>query len=245
MKYFNKVGTIVICSLFIAFNPSISDEHEPGIDTAKNYALELPKLMMSSKKNKKLIVNALNKIENECCSKNLPSKDKNRVKKIKKSLEKCLTNKCHSKTYLMWAIKRPRKLIVLNQIDELNAIFLKNEQANLLDTKTREDILLKEKNDAKGDYEKLLVTYNKLEEDNQELKTAIANLLKEYNLQIKKLEDNNSTLEKYISDLSKQNSELSKQNSELSKQNSELKEELEKLKSALPAYLKRQLKIEN
>ena len=236
MRFFNKVGIIVLCSLFIPFNSVKSDEI--GIDTAKSYVLELPKLMMSSKKNKKIIVNALNKIEDECCSKNLSSKDKNRVKKIKKSLEKCLTNKCHSKTYLMWAIKRPRKLIVLNEIDELNAILLKNEQANLLDTKTREEILLKEKNEAKGDYEKLLVTYNKLEKDNQELKTAITNLLSQYNIQIKKLEENNSTLEKYISDLSKQNSKLKEENKKIN-------EEYKNLKSALPPGWKKQLKIKD
>ncbi len=236
MRYLNSIGTIVFFSLFIAFNPVQSDEHGPSIDTAKSYVLDLPKLIMSSKKNKKLIISALNRIEEDCCSKNLPSKDKNRVKKIKKSLEKCLTNKCHSKTYLMWAIKRPRKLIVLNEIDELNSIMLKNEQANILDTKTREDILLKEKNEAKGDYEKLLVTYNKLEKDNQELKIAIENLLSEYNVQIKKLEDNNSTLEKYTSDLSKQNSILKEENRKI-------KEDHENLKSNLPPYLKKKLKI--
>jgi lipopolysaccharide biosynthesis regulator YciM len=152
----------------------------------------------------------------------------------------------------MWAIKRPRKLVALNQIDELNAILLKNEQANLLDTKTREEILLKEKNDAKGDYEKLLVTYNKLEKDNQELKTAIANLLSEYNIQIKKQEDNNSTLEKYLSDLSKQNLKLNEEKEKvkeekekIKKEHEKLKKEYEKLKTALPPYLKKQLKIEN
>ena len=64
------------------------------------------------------------RIEEECCSEGFANKDKNKVEKIKKSLEKCLENKCHNKTYVMWVLKRPRKLIVLNQIDELEHYYL-------------------------------------------------------------------------------------------------------------------------
>ena len=139
------------------------------------------------------------RIEEECCSDQF--KDKIKIEKIKKSLEKCLENKCHNKTYLMWAIKRPRKLIVLNQIDELEVLLLNNEKANLLDTKSREDELLEEKNKAQGNYEKLLLTYNKLEKDNKDLKIKIEKLLKNYEAQISKLE--------------KEKTELSDKNSEL------------------------------
>ena len=45
-----------------------------------------------------------------------------------------------------------RKLIVLNQIDELDTLLLNNEKENILDTKSREEELLEEKNKAQGNY---------------------------------------------------------------------------------------------
>ena len=42
----------------------------------------------------------------------------------------------------MWVIKKPRKLIVLNQIDELETLLLKNEKVSILDNKSRKDDLL-------------------------------------------------------------------------------------------------------
>ncbi len=203
-----------IFTLFFLSFATYALSNEPktvGLDDAKKYAQDLPKLMMGGKKNKKLIDAALMRIEEECCSDQF--KDKIKIEKIKKSLEKCLENKCHNKTYLMWAIKRPRKLIVLNQIDELEVLLLNNEKANLLDTKSREDELLEEKNKAQGNYEKLLLTYNKLEKDNKDLKIKIEKLLKNYEAQISKLE--------------KEKTELSDKNSELF--------------SLLPAYQKRKI----
>ena len=204
--------------IFLTLFSTYSLANEPaqvGLDDAKKYAQDLPKLMMGGKKNKKLIDTALMRIEKECCADGFA--DKGKIEKIKKSLEKCLENKCHNKTYLMWAIKRPRKLIVLNQIDELDTLLLNNEKENILDTKSREEELLEEKNKAQGDYEKLLATYNKLEKDNKDLKTKIEKLLKSYESQISKL--------------SKENKELSDKNSELF--------------SLLPAYQKRKLEKKN
>ena len=201
-------------ALFLALFSTYALSNEPksvGIEDAKKYAQDLPKLMMGAKKNKRIIDAALLRIEEECCSEKFTEKD--RVKKIKESLEKCLQNNCHTKTYLMWAIKRPRKLIVLNQIDELDTLLLNNEKIDILDTKSREEELLEEKNKAQGNYEKLLTTYNKLEKDNKNLKTKIEKLLKNYETQISKL--------------SKENKELSDKNSELF--------------SLLPAYQKRKL----
>lgn len=204
--------------IFLTLFSTYSLANEPaqvGLDDAKKYAQDLPKLMMGGKKNKKLIDTALMRIEKECCVDGFTDKDK--IEKIKKSLEKCLENKCHNNTYLMWVIKRPRKLIVLNQIDELDTLLLNNEKENILDTKSREEELLEEKNKAQGDYEKLLITYNKLEKDNKDLKTKIEKLLKSYESQISKL--------------SKENKELSDKNSELF--------------SLLPAYQKRKLEKKN
>ena len=209
--YFIKLAFLLFFS-----TSAISSERQPiGIDDAKKYAQDLPKLMMGGKKNKKLIDAALIRIEEECCAEGFADKDK--IEKIKKSLEKCLENKCHNKTYVMWAIKRPRKLIVLNQIDELDNLLLNNEKETILDTKSREEELLQEKDKAQGDYKKLLTTYNKLEKDNKDLKKKIEKLLKSYESQISKL--------------SKENKELSDKNSELF--------------SLLPAYQKRKLEKKN
>tara|TARA_X000001036_G_scaffold67968_1_gene58845 strand:+ start:2852 stop:3511 length:660 start_codon:yes stop_codon:yes gene_type:complete len=206
--------TLIKFTFFISFSThALSNEQKTiSLDDAKKYAQDLPKLMMSGKKGKTLIDTALARIEEECCSEKFT--DEAKINKIKKSLEKCLENGCHNKTYIMWAIKRPRKLIVLNQIDELETLLLNNEKINILDTKSREDELLEEKNKAKGDYEKLLITYNKLEKDNKELKVKIEKLLKNYENQISKLE--------------KESKELSDKNNELL--------------SLLPPYQKRKLK---
>ncbi len=201
----------LIFVVFFATYALSSETKIVDLDDAKKYAQDLKKLSMGGKKSKALIDAALMRIEEECCSDQFPEKAK--VEKIKKSLEKCLENKCHNKTYLMWAIKRPRKLIVLNQVDELETLLLSNEKINILDTKSREEELLEEKNKAQGDYEKLLVTYNKLEADNKNLKKKIEKLLESYESQISKL--------------SKENKELSDKNSELF--------------SLLPSYQKRKL----
>jgi hypothetical protein len=163
-----------------------------GLDTAKEYSKDLVKLMMSGKKNKTLIVNALNKIDEECCSEAF--KEKNKILKIKESLNNCLDNKCHNKTYLMWVIKRPQKLIVLNQIEELDNLLLSNEKASLLDTKEREDILAEEKKAAEGNYKKLLVAYEKISEDHKDLKLKVEKLLAKYESQISKLENENKEI---------------------------------------------------
>jgi len=178
--------------LIFVFTTNSYSVESIGLDTAKNYSKDLLKLSMSGKKNKALIVNALNKIDEECCSEAF--KEKNKILKIKESLNNCLDNKCHSKTYLMWVIKRPQKLIVLNQIEELDNLLLSNEKASLLDTKEREDILAEEKKAAEGNYKKLLVTYEKLNEDNKDLKLKIEKLLAKYESQISKLENENKEI---------------------------------------------------
>jgi len=179
-------------SLIIFLNTNSHSAEQVGLDTAKEYSKDLAKLMMSGKKNKTLIVNALNKIDEECCSEAF--KEKNKILKIKESLNDCLDNKCHNKTYLMWAIKRPQKLIVLNQIEELDNLLLSNEKASLLDTKEREDILAEEKKAAEGNYKKLLVTYEKISEDHKDLKLKVEKLLAKYESQISKLENENKEI---------------------------------------------------
>jgi len=173
--------------LILFLNTNSNSAETVGIDTAKEYSKDLVKLMMSGKKNKALIVNALNKIEEECCSETF--EEKNKILKIEKNLKNCLDNECYNKTYLMWAIKRPQKLIVLNQIEELDNLLLINEKASLLDTKEREDILTEEKKAAEGNYKKLLVTYEKLSEDHKDLKLKVEKLLAKYENQISKLKN--------------------------------------------------------
>jgi hypothetical protein len=86
-------------------------------------------------------------------------------------------------------LKRPQKLIVLNQIEELDSLLLTNEKASLLDTEKRENTLAKEKEAAEGNYKKLLVTYEKLNKDHKNLKQKVEKLLAKYERQISKLEN--------------------------------------------------------
>ncbi len=195
-KYLYFLSTI---GLIILLNTSSHSTEQAGLDTAKEYSKDLVKLMMSGKKNKALIVNALNKIDEECCSEAF--EEKNKILKIKENLNNCLDKECYNKTYLMWAIKRPQKLIVLNQIEELDNLLLINEKASLLDTKEREDILKEEKKAAEGNYKKLLVTYEKLSKDHKDLKLKVEKLLTRYENQISKLENEKK-------DINKKNNEM-------------------------------------
>ena len=71
-KYLYFLSTI---SLVILLNTNSHSAETVGLDTAKEYSKDLVKLMMSGKKNKALIVNALNKIEEECCSETFEEKN--------------------------------------------------------------------------------------------------------------------------------------------------------------------------
>ena len=64
-KFLYLISTI---SLILIINTSSHSADSIGIDTAKEYSRDILKLTMSGKKNKALIVNALNRIDNECCS---------------------------------------------------------------------------------------------------------------------------------------------------------------------------------
>jgi len=183
-KFLYLISTI---SLILIINTSSHSADSIGIDTAKEYSRDILKLMMSGKKNKALIVNALNRIDNECCSETY--KKKNIILEIKENLNNCLDNECYSKTYVAWVIKRPQKLIVLNQIETLDGLLLSNEKAILMDTRKEDNALLKEKNAAEGNYKKLLVTYDKLNKDHKNLKLKVEKLLSRYENQISKIEN--------------------------------------------------------
>ena len=183
-KFLYLISTI---SLILIINTSSHSADSIGIDTAKEYSRDILKLMMSGKKNKALIVNALNRIDNECCSETY--KKKNIILEIKENLNNCLDNECYSKTYVAWVIKRPQKLIVLNQIETLDGLLLSNEKAILMDTRKEDNALLKEKNAAEGNYKKLLVTYDKLNKDHKNLKVKVEKLLSRYENQISKIEN--------------------------------------------------------
>ena len=183
-KFLYLISTI---SLILIINTSSHSADSIGIDTAKEYSRDILKLTMSGKKNKALIVNALNRIDNECCSETY--KKKKIILEIKENLNNCLDNECYSKTYVAWVIKRPQKLIVLNQIETLDGLLLSNEKAILMDTRKEDNALLKEKNAAEGNYKKLLVTYDKLNKDHKNLKLKVEKLLSRYENQISKIEN--------------------------------------------------------
>ena len=72
-----KLTSILIKSfIFFAFFSTSAFTSQVGIEDAKKYAQDLPKLMMGGKKNKKLIDSALIRIEEECCSEKFTDKQK-------------------------------------------------------------------------------------------------------------------------------------------------------------------------
>ena len=94
-KYLYFLSTI---GLVILLNTNSHSAETVGLDTAKKYSKDLVKLMMSGKKNKALIVNALNKIEEECCSEAYEEKISTKFKQLKERYE-IIYNMASSKVF--------------------------------------------------------------------------------------------------------------------------------------------------
>ena len=140
---------------------------------------------MLPKKNKQILDAALAKINSDCCSENFEKKTK--VLEIKNSIDNCIAEKCFENTYLFWIFEKPQKLIVLNQIDELDNLLLLNEKSKLFDEENKITKLEEEKNKLSNNYSELKKNYNSF-------KTKIEQLLFKYETKISNLEKENKDL---------------------------------------------------
>ena len=91
----------------------------------KGYALNVKKMQIKSKKMKTLLNEMILKISEDCCEKNFENKD--RLLQIKINMNKCLEEECHKKGFLFY-MKKPQKLLVLEQVEEAKNLLLENSK---------------------------------------------------------------------------------------------------------------------
>jgi len=91
----------------------------------KDYTSNVKKMQIKSKKMQALLNEMMLKISEDCCEKNFQNKE--RLLLIKTNMNTCLEEDCHKKKFLFY-IKKPQKLLVLEQIEEAKNLLLKNSK---------------------------------------------------------------------------------------------------------------------
>ena len=82
-------------------------------------------MQITSKNMQALLNEMILKISEDCCEKNFQNKE--RLLLIKTNMNTCLEEDCHKKSFLFY-IKKPQKLLVLEQIEEAKNLLLKNSK---------------------------------------------------------------------------------------------------------------------
>ena len=91
----------------------------------KDYTSNVKKMQIKSKKMQALLNEMMLKISEGCCEKNFQNKE--RLLLIKTNMNTCLEEDCHKKSFLFY-MKKPQKLLVLEQIEEAKNLLLKNSK---------------------------------------------------------------------------------------------------------------------
>ena len=91
----------------------------------KDYTSNVKKMQIKSKNMQALLNEMILKISEDCCEKNFQNKE--RLLLIKTNMNTCLEEDCHKKKFLFY-IKKPQKLLVLEQIEEAKNLLLKNSK---------------------------------------------------------------------------------------------------------------------
>ena len=91
----------------------------------KDYTSNVKKMQTKSKNMQALLNEIILKISEDCCEKNFQNKE--RLLLIKTNMNTCLEEDCHKKSFLFY-IKKPQKLLVLEQIEEAKNLLLKNSK---------------------------------------------------------------------------------------------------------------------
>ena len=82
-------------------------------------------MQIKSKKMETLLNEMILKISEDCCEKDFENED--RLLQIKINMNRCLEEECHKKGFLFY-LKKPQKLLVLEQIEESKNLLLKNSK---------------------------------------------------------------------------------------------------------------------
>jgi len=91
----------------------------------KDYTSNVKKMKITSKNMQALLNEMILKISEDCCEKNFQNKE--RLLLIKTNMNTCLEEDCHKIKFLFY-IKKPQKLLVLEQIEEAKNLLLKNSK---------------------------------------------------------------------------------------------------------------------
>ena len=123
-----------------------------------DYSTQVLKMQMKEKKMKILLDETLIKISEKCCEDNFEEKD--RVLEIKANIIKCLNSedkKCF-KGFLLY-VKKPEKLIILNQVEEVEKLLLENKRQKYENSLKADELALQK---SSQDFETLKKSNDKL-----------------------------------------------------------------------------------
>ena len=153
------------------------------------------KFMLTSKnKSLNLIQDGIDRINENCCEDNFYKK--NKILLIKNNLEKCISDKCYDKYFLLF-LKTPSKAIALRQVNEIDGLILENEKVkyeNASIQKTKQDKINLKKTENEKNIEVLRLSLENMNIDNIKLKKKVDLMLSKYQKQIDVLEEKNSQL---------------------------------------------------
>ena len=182
----------ILCVIVLCVTTSsiASNAQEKAITTAENI-----KFMLTSKnKSIALIQDGIDKINENCCEDNFHNKIK--VMEIKNNLEKCLSDKCYDKHFVLF-ISPPLKAIVLRQLGEIENLILENEKVkfeNISIVKKAKDEKNLQKSKNEKNIEILKFSLKEMNDDNIKLKKTVDKMLSKYQKRITVLEKNNNEL---------------------------------------------------
>ena len=91
----------------------------------EDYTSNVKKMQITSKNMQALLNEMILKISEDCCEKNFQNKE--RLLLIKTIMNTCLEEDCHKKSFLFY-VKKPQKLLVLEQIEVAKNLLLKNSK---------------------------------------------------------------------------------------------------------------------
>ena len=91
----------------------------------KDYSSNVKKMQIKSKKMQALLNEILLKISENCCEKNFQNQE--RLLQIEINMNTCLEEECHKKGFLFY-MKKPQKLLVLEQVEEAKNLLLENSK---------------------------------------------------------------------------------------------------------------------
>ena len=209
----NKIILTTIALILISINGSFADILKKEINKVKdsltNKALNTKYALTPPKKTKKLISEALSKINSTCCEENFTYK--NDLMEIKTIFEDCLNKKCQNFMLPIVSIKKPpKKILALRRINLVDDLLLENENQKYQNLVSQME---KEKSEQEKNQEKLKIQneqdiqlvkelLNEKEKENEslrnknkKLKNTVSKMLANYQKKIIKLKNEKNALE--------------------------------------------------